>query len=157
MEALDFIKNEIEKFVQIFPMTRVRYEHDKMAKVHVIEVVPNEIYNSNDDYAQWESDLFDRFILQYPYENICFVSDDAIVGIENVDFVLCGSLFTEYSVKEEIVTPFDEITGQQQILESGLLVNSDNAQCINLELITFEGRSIQTTFEHQQPVYKLVA
>jgi hypothetical protein len=58
--------------------------------VHVIEVLPNEVYHLDNDYICWENDLFNRFTTQFPTENICFISDDALVGIEKPELVIEG-------------------------------------------------------------------
>lgn len=94
MEAKRFIYDELNVFIKRFPKTRVRYEYDSNAIVHMVEVVPSEVYHLDEDYIQWEEDLFNRFVAQYPAENICFVSDDALVGITESEFVLEG---LEYS------------------------------------------------------------
>lgn len=90
MEAKNFIYNELKVFIKKFSKTRVRYEYDQNALVHVIEVLPNEVYHLDNDYICWENDLFNRFITQFPTENICFISDDALVGIENPELVIEG-------------------------------------------------------------------
>ncbi len=37
--------------------------------------------------------MFDEFVDQFPHENIGFISDDALVGLENIDFELKGLHF----------------------------------------------------------------
>ena len=93
MKTCDYILKEMKSFVKNFPQTRVRYEHDIVAHTHFIEIVPN--YLDDDDYLQWEGVFFDKFIYQYPDENICFISDNAIVGLDNVDFELYGAEFVD--------------------------------------------------------------
>lgn len=87
----DYIISELESFMNDFPKTRVRYEHDNSSETHFIEIVPNEIYHLDAKYLQWESEMFDRFIELFPEENICFISDDALVGLDKVDFELKGA------------------------------------------------------------------
>jgi hypothetical protein len=90
MEAKDFIYEELNEFIKRFPKTRIRYEYDKNALVHVVEVLPNEVYHLDSDYIQWEDDLYNRFVSQFPLENICFISDDAIVGIDSPELMMEG-------------------------------------------------------------------
>lgn len=90
MESKGFIYNELNAFIKRFSKTRIRYEYDQNALVHVVEVLPNEIYRLDDNYIQWENDFYNRFVAQFPCENICFVSDDALVGIENPELVIEG-------------------------------------------------------------------
>lgn len=90
MLPYDYIKSELKSFIIKFPKTRVRYENDTNSNTHSIEVVPNEIYRLDKDYITWEERFFDAFINEFPDQNICFISDDAIVGLDKIDFELSG-------------------------------------------------------------------
>ena len=90
MDSKTYILKELETLIIKFPNIRIRYEYDSSALVHFIEVVPNEIYHLNNEYIAWENNMDDRFIALFPTENICFISDDALVGIENVEYTLYG-------------------------------------------------------------------
>lgn len=104
----EYIKLELKSFINSFPKTRVRYENDFKSRIHFIEVVPNEVYHLDENYIDWESKFFDNFINEYPDQNICFISDDAIVGIDNVDFELLGTEFSSlYSIVDDININFD--------------------------------------------------
>ena len=110
MQAKDFIKSELNAFIERFPRTRVRYEYDKNALVHFVEILPSEVYNSDSDYIQWEDDVYMRFVKAFPTESICFISDNALVGIENPELVLVGSeyvlatSFSDIEIKYEFST-----------------------------------------------------
>jgi hypothetical protein len=93
MTPQEYITHALNDFIVKFPQTRVRYEFDSLSDVHFIEVVPNNVYHLDEAYIAWESDLYDRFISLYPDQNICFISDDALVGLENVQLELIGSIF----------------------------------------------------------------
>jgi hypothetical protein len=98
MTSQEYIILELNDFIVKFPQTRVRYEYDLLSDVHFIEVVPNSVYHLDEAYIAWESELYDRFISSYPDQNICFISDDALVGLENIQLVLTGSIYdTIYS------------------------------------------------------------
>ena len=91
MLPYDYIKSELKYFIVEFPKTRVRYENDINSNTHSIEIVPNEIYCLDKNYIDWENNLFNEFINQFPDQNICFISDDAIVGLDKIDFELSGN------------------------------------------------------------------
>lgn len=93
MNPYEYIISELTNFILEFPRTRVRYEHDNSSETHFIEVVPNDVYHLDTDYIKWESEMFDRFIELFPEQNICFISDDALVGLDKIDFELCGIQF----------------------------------------------------------------
>jgi hypothetical protein len=101
LEATSFIKKALKEFIATFPKTRVRYEFDIDAKVHCIEVVPNDIYHLENEYINWENNFTSQFIVLFPDQNICFFSDDAIVGINNIQLEFIGN---QYGVVELIST-----------------------------------------------------
>jgi hypothetical protein len=94
-EATVFIKEALNNFISAFPKTRVRYEFDIDANVHCVEVVPNSIYHLDNDYINWENSFTNNFIELFADQNICFFSDDAIVGINNIQFELTGSKYVD--------------------------------------------------------------
>ena len=53
MSAKEFIINELTLFIKAFSKTRVRYEFDESALVHVIEILPNSVYYLDNDYINW--------------------------------------------------------------------------------------------------------
>ncbi|MDD4579021.1 MAG: hypothetical protein PHS75_10795 [Anaerolineaceae bacterium] len=96
MTSQEYIKQELTDFILQFPQTRVRYEYDELSDVHFIEIIPNSVYHLDEGYINWECNMYDKFVALYPDQNICFISDDALVGLENVQFQLFGVLFARY-------------------------------------------------------------
>lgn len=94
MYPSEFIKSELNKFIVEFPKTRIRYENQIDSNTHTVEVVPNEIYHLDQNYIDWENIFFDKFVADFPDQNICFISDDAIVGLDKIDFELFGELYS---------------------------------------------------------------
>jgi len=103
MTAKEFITKELGDFIKKFPQVSVRYEYHELSNAHFIEVVPNEVYSLNDDYISWETNMWDRFVNLYPVEGICFISDDALVGIEKAELTLYGTDYTPVSTIQEMV------------------------------------------------------
>ncbi len=99
-------------FIVQFPQTRVRYEYDSLSDVHFIEVVPSSVYHLDDVYIGWETKMYDKFVALYPDQNICFISDDALVGLENVQVELIGAIFESIrSIRtNEIIVKESEIS-----------------------------------------------
>ena len=129
MTSNEFIISKLQSFIHDFPQTRVRYEHDKLSDTHFVEVVPNDIYHLSDKYIMWESRMFDEFVDQFPRENIGFISDDALVGLENVDFELKGIYFDiPYSsfIESNVI--------EAKNLEVSNFVNSVNYRVITVSL-----------------------
>lgn len=101
MTPQEYIKSALQVFISNFAQTRVRYEFDSTALTHYIEVVPNSVYHLDEAYIAWESEFYDLFTSQFPNQNICFISDDALVGLSEIQFELAGSKFVEYSVTND--------------------------------------------------------
>jgi hypothetical protein len=105
MDAKQYILEELNSLVTKFPSVRVRYGYDSNARVHCVEVVPKEVYYSNDEYISWENDVTSRFIEHFPAENIGFISDDAVVGIEHAEYALRGKDYASAEGKAKISAP----------------------------------------------------
>jgi hypothetical protein len=101
MNAKNYIINELDVFIKTFSNVRVRYEYNENTLTHIIEVVPHDVYYFNDEYIIWESKLFDKFINLYPTENICFITDDALVGIKKEIYHKEGINYTAVLKQQE--------------------------------------------------------
>lgn len=124
MTSQDYITFHLNDFIVKFPQCRVRYEYDQLSDVHFIEVIPNNVYHLDEAYIEWESGLYDMFVTSYPDQNICFISDDALVGLENVQLVLTGSIYeTIYS------TSRTETLVDESVIKVSGFVNSATFIC----------------------------
>lgn len=102
MTSKDFIINRINELVNIFPNVKVRYEDHHLSNTHFVEVVPNEIYRLNEKFQVWEEEVVFQFIEKFPDQNLCFITDNAIVGIETVNYEAKGVLYDLlYSINDE--------------------------------------------------------
>lgn len=102
MTSTEYIIAELEKFVKSFHQTRARYEISNDGVTHIIEIVPNEVYHMDDLYLEWEDKFFNDFVSQFPYENICFITDDSALSIVKPIFTVEGLSFAPISTHEEI-------------------------------------------------------
>jgi hypothetical protein len=93
MTPKDFIIKSINDLVIEFPNTRARYENHQLSNTHFIEIVPNEVYYLNENYQKQEEEIVFRFIEKFPTQNLCFITDDAMVGIAKIDYQAQGSSF----------------------------------------------------------------
>lgn len=93
MNSFEYIVSKLKKLVELCPQTRARYEYNRSSLTHFIEVVPNEVYRLDKDFHNIEEEITFEFIRAYPQENICFISDDAFIGIDHIDFHVEGKQF----------------------------------------------------------------
>lgn len=89
-ELEEFVIGKIKELVVLIPNVKVRYEHHKSSDSNFIEISPKEVYRENWMFANWEHKLFIEFIERFPYETICCITSDALVGIGRVDFETQG-------------------------------------------------------------------
>lgn len=101
MTSHEYIISKLEDFVKIFHQTRARYEIGNDGVTHIIEIVPNEVYHMDDSYLEWEDQFFNDFVRQFPYENICFITDDSALSIIRPIFTVEGLSYAPISTHEE--------------------------------------------------------
>lgn len=101
MKSTEYIINRLEELVIRINNIRVRYEYDNYSLTHFIEVLPNSLYSLNQEYIEFEDRMFHEFISAFPYENICFISDDAIVKIEKPIFIKEGLGYAPFSIHQD--------------------------------------------------------
>jgi hypothetical protein len=105
MTPKEFILKELKLFIEQFPQVRARYEFREFSGVHFVEIVPCEVYSFNEEYISWEVEMLDKFVELYPEEGICFISDDAVVCIENAEYALRGKDYASAESKAKISAP----------------------------------------------------
>lgn len=122
MTSKEYIISKLESFITSFPQARVRYEHDADIDTHFVEILPNELYHLNESYIDWEEQLFDDFVEKFPGESIGFITDDAIVGLDNIDFEIYGEkfdfLYTTTNESLSVCNEFLEITSSVSLNNS---------------------------------------
>lgn len=92
----DYITQKISELVGIFTNAKVSYEYDNMADMHLVEVKPEEVYNST-EFCDWLNDFYIESINAYPSEDITIFSEDEILKIANPQFVAEGQLYENYN------------------------------------------------------------
>ena len=89
MSSKDFVIDKIKKFLQSFKNVKGRYEYDELARLYTLKITSQSIYDS-EAFDQWDSSMFDDFVENYPDENIGFISEDALVKIDNDNLIFEG-------------------------------------------------------------------
>lgn len=93
MTPKEYISARIDQLVELFPKIRVRYENDIFSATHTLEIIPQSEFGK-DAMLDWQSEVFEEFFSLYPAEAVCFISEDALVGINNADIVRTGAQFS---------------------------------------------------------------
>lgn len=100
MAVLDYLKKQLTTFVGSFKNAKVSYEYDELAEIHTVEILPQSVFDS-DEFAKWESDFFVKAYSEIPGEDVGFISEDAYVGIEHVDWTIQGEEYAANCMLEE--------------------------------------------------------
>lgn len=88
MNATEYIQDRLRRLADEFLGISLKYEYKADSSIHFVEVLPAELYHHDRDYAIAEDKIIMDFIKNFPDENICFITDDSYVKIENPSFVL---------------------------------------------------------------------
>ena len=92
----EYNKKKIRELVNRFSNAKVCYEYDNIADMHLIEVKPEEVYDS-EEFCDWLNDFYIESINLYPTEDITIFSEDEILKVENPQFVVEGELYENYN------------------------------------------------------------
>jgi|SRR5690606_17383956 len=82
MKSKEFVINQINELIELFPDLTIKYEYEALSKSHYIQVLPIELYENNERYRNKEKSIYIDFIELYPCESISFVSAE-----DDYDFV----------------------------------------------------------------------
>lgn len=115
MTPKEYISAKITQLVELFPQTRVRYECDEFSGIHTVEIIPQAEYNK-DSMRDWQCMVFEEFFKLYPAEAVCFISEDALVGIENAEIVKAGALYGNPDYTVSNINPVTVISPKPQPL-----------------------------------------
>ncbi len=92
MNSIEYVKSKLDSFIIKDKFVSFCYEYDDDTLTHIVKVSPKEIYDNNKDYISWENKLIDEFIDNYPNENICFISDGALIEIKNPIYIIDNNI-----------------------------------------------------------------
>lgn len=106
MKPIDFIEEALKELHIKFPNCHIKYEFDELINVHIVEVLPFSFYE-NEEYMEYELDLFESFSELFPSEELMFVSEDSLNRVMNPSFEIhsemIGELKTDFL---EFPTPY---------------------------------------------------
>lgn len=79
MKAQDFIKNKINKLIELFPKMKFIYKYDKESEIHEIIAIPESEYNK-ESFEEKEIELYNEFVEKFPAEGIVInTPEEAII------------------------------------------------------------------------------
>ena len=88
MIELEFIKNKLIDFQSNFNEFSFICEFDSSSKMFIVEVIPSEMYEQNQEYLNFEADLTFEFDNNFYPFSLLFISENSTVKIKNPSFEL---------------------------------------------------------------------
>lgn len=82
-KPVEFLIEKLKQLVIKFPEIQIKYEQSKYTHSHIIEVLPLSLYKDNLEYLNAETAIEDEFELNYPNEDILFISECSLTEIRN--------------------------------------------------------------------------
>lgn len=80
-----------------FPKIKASYRYDSLAKSHLVEILPKEVFEANKELKKIRRQITRKLIELDPTDAICWFSEDDLVSIETPENEFVGVLFGETS------------------------------------------------------------
>jgi len=91
MKSIDYIKKELTILYNSNSSIEIRYEYNFLSNMHMIEIKPQELFESS-EFMQIEENFETSFIELFPGEELLFISSESISKIENSILELQGKV-----------------------------------------------------------------
>ena len=86
MNSKKFILESLNRLSVVFPEVKIRYELNIHSQCHIIEIIPLEVFEGNEDYMKAEAALEIEFEKLFPEEEIIFISEGSLTEITNTEY-----------------------------------------------------------------------
>ncbi|HEY6913371.1 MAG TPA: hypothetical protein VI413_01755 [Paludibacter sp.] len=88
MTAKEFVEEKLRFLISIFKGVHIKYKYLPGERSHLVEIIPAEFMQGNEDYFKEEAQIIEEFDQLFPDESIDFISNDSDIRIEDVDLEL---------------------------------------------------------------------
>ncbi len=113
MNSREYIKEKLNELVKEIKSIKLIYEFDELSCIHTIKVLPITFFDLNDDFTEFQSDIIEYFMVNYPNESVLFISEeDKIVDIIKPEFILIGELYIDANKKMDLLNKLLKLTEQ---------------------------------------------
>jgi hypothetical protein len=97
MMSKEFIICAINKLVDKYTGIKCIYEKDDFSKSHYIEIIPKEYSLKDDNFVDDEMEIIIKFIAQFPYETLVFITEDDLYSITKPEYETIGKRNDTYN------------------------------------------------------------
>lgn len=99
MNSQEFVESKIRYLIKKFPTIQCRYEFHDYSYSHFIEILPEKIAETDSAFFNEKYLFFKEFILEYPSENIAFISPDDPIEINSKPYK--GYLYDSFAIYKD--------------------------------------------------------
>lgn len=106
MTSLEFIQDRLKSLVIKFPVLKCLYIYDELICSHLVEIKPEELYQSDSDILAVEMSILKDFIDAFPQETLTFIDENDILKVDYPSFIIIGDLYENSS----LISSFESVT-----------------------------------------------
>ncbi len=123
MKSIDFVRENIDLLVTKHPKIKCTYEFNNFSQSHYVEILPKEYNLQNDKFMNDEMEILIRFIEQFPYETLTFITDDDLYSIEDSNYIKIGSEYVDQIIEFSL----KNLAIEKSLLTKGLFNIENNS------------------------------
>jgi len=98
MNSKEYIKTGLQRLVNLYPQLTFIYQFDEIESMHMVQVEPQDEFESNKAYQVDEADLTFDFDNSFFPESIVFISKDSLIKVDSPEFILQN--FTPFRIED---------------------------------------------------------
>lgn len=122
-----YLKEKLLLIIQEFTDIQIRYEYRETIESHIVEIIPNELFENN-NFIMKEAELTKAFFEKFPKEELIFISEESVLPIEKVDFELSYD-----DIYQERIIPY-----QFSLLIDSYFTNINTETCLSDSDVSFD-------------------
>lgn len=86
MNAMDFIISGLRELSSKFNGISIKYAFDNTLNYHIIEISPESIRRGDEQYIEWEADMWNSFFTKFPNDDLLISEPCASNDMRNLLF-----------------------------------------------------------------------
>jgi len=88
MNSKEYIKTGLQQLVNLYPKLTFIYQFDEVENMHIVQVEPQDEFDSNEAYQEDEANLTFDFDNTFFPESIVFISQESLISISSPECIL---------------------------------------------------------------------
>lgn len=88
MDSKQYIINKLKELQSQFPDLTIKYKYDSYTQMHIVDIMPLDEFENNDEYKKFETDISYEFDNLYFPESVMFVSSESLTQVVNPELII---------------------------------------------------------------------